>query len=402
MLEHLTITNFQSHKATAIDFDPRLTVLVGPSNNGKTAILRAIRWVLTNRPRGGSFIRNGADSATVCLDGVTREKGRKGGDGQYLVGGEALTALGGEVPQQIKDRFGMADINSSDQLAQHFLVLDAPGQIARVINEAVHLERAESAVKAADSETRSAKQDVKATQLSLEAAESALGALFYLQGVRCDLDAVIALEASLERSRGIVAAIRQVVGELAAVGKQIEAIRLPEGAAALVGVLLDRANKVKANRERFYTLEVLVHDTDAADRGIARLGNPAGDLLDLLVVEVMAVAQSKVGVVKGQIARILADLRQVDQALPKWPVRQVAEDAGKLMVTVEKWQAGVRAYNELYDLHEHLIGLRNDCKLVGRDLEKEHAIERNLLEELTECPTCGQELDETARKRVLS
>ena len=53
MLNSLKITNFQSHSNTEIDFDPRLTVLVGPSNNGKTAIIRAI--TVKSNPRVSPF-----------------------------------------------------------------------------------------------------------------------------------------------------------------------------------------------------------------------------------------------------------------------------------------------------------------------------------------------------------
>jgi len=55
----------------------------------------------------------------------------------------------------------------------------------------------------------------------------------------------------------------------------------------------------------------------------------------------------------------------------------------------------------LYDTHEHLIDLRNSCKLDARGLGKDRAEERELMEGLTECPTCGQELDEDARRKVL-
>jgi DNA repair exonuclease SbcCD ATPase subunit len=63
----LIIKNFQSHIHTELDFDPGLNVFVGPSDSGKSAILRALRWVLFNSPRGTEHIRIGANICEVEL-----------------------------------------------------------------------------------------------------------------------------------------------------------------------------------------------------------------------------------------------------------------------------------------------------------------------------------------------
>lgn len=43
----LRIQNFQAHKDTTIEFD-RITTIVGPSDTGKSAVLRAFKWVEKN------------------------------------------------------------------------------------------------------------------------------------------------------------------------------------------------------------------------------------------------------------------------------------------------------------------------------------------------------------------
>ena len=52
MIVSVDIVNFQSHPNTHIDFTEGLNVLVGSSRSGKSAIRRAIMWVITNRPSG--------------------------------------------------------------------------------------------------------------------------------------------------------------------------------------------------------------------------------------------------------------------------------------------------------------------------------------------------------------
>ncbi|MDI6601612.1 MAG: AAA family ATPase [Thermoanaerobacteraceae bacterium] len=81
-LKNLTIENFQSHERTSIDFDDSFTVIVGASDQGKSAIIRALKWVLFNEPQGEEFIRAGASEVRVALtlsDGtiIIRERGRK-------------------------------------------------------------------------------------------------------------------------------------------------------------------------------------------------------------------------------------------------------------------------------------------------------------------------------------
>ena len=65
MIQSIRLINFQSHKDSFIEFSPNDTVLIGTSNSGKTAVLRALDWILKNRPLGTSFIRHGASECVV-------------------------------------------------------------------------------------------------------------------------------------------------------------------------------------------------------------------------------------------------------------------------------------------------------------------------------------------------
>lgn len=84
----LIIENFQSHVYTEIDFVPGLNVFVGPSDSGKSSILRALRWVLFNQPRGTDFIRKGAKTCRVRLvleDGTEIIRVRGKSENRYIL-----------------------------------------------------------------------------------------------------------------------------------------------------------------------------------------------------------------------------------------------------------------------------------------------------------------------------
>ena len=50
MFTRLEIKNFQSHKNTTIDFDKNINSICGETDNGKSAVIRAIKWIVENRP----------------------------------------------------------------------------------------------------------------------------------------------------------------------------------------------------------------------------------------------------------------------------------------------------------------------------------------------------------------
>lgn len=75
----VVLENFQSHEHTELNFTDGLNIIVGESNNGKTAVLRGIMWAITNQPLGTDFIMAGKDSCSVTIyydDGTSIKRGR--------------------------------------------------------------------------------------------------------------------------------------------------------------------------------------------------------------------------------------------------------------------------------------------------------------------------------------
>ncbi|MBA4603727.1 AAA family ATPase [Thermoactinomyces mirandus] len=105
----LVIDNFQSHKHTEIELTDGLNVFVGPSDSGKSAILRALKWVLFNIPRGTDFIRTGTRECRVCLilnDGTEVTRIRSSSVNRYVLrtadGNEQIfEGFGNTVPEEI-------------------------------------------------------------------------------------------------------------------------------------------------------------------------------------------------------------------------------------------------------------------------------------------------------------
>lgn len=143
-IKKVILKNFQSHKHTVIEFDNRLNVIVGPSDSGKTAILRGIRWVLYNEPTGDYFVREGEKESSVTIvfnNGIKVIRTRSKSKNTYTLydskGKETVfEGFGTTVPEEIidateihkilLDRDVAKSINLSDQLEGAFLLSERP------------------------------------------------------------------------------------------------------------------------------------------------------------------------------------------------------------------------------------------------------------------------------------
>ena len=73
MIQKLNIQNFQSHKDTKLEFHPGVNVIIGQSDSGKTAIIRALRWLIWNRPGGDDFRSDWGGGTVVKIKIDARE-----------------------------------------------------------------------------------------------------------------------------------------------------------------------------------------------------------------------------------------------------------------------------------------------------------------------------------------
>ncbi|SHJ45858.1 ATP-binding protein [Desulfofundulus thermosubterraneus] len=148
-IDKLTIENFQSHRHTEIKLSPGVTVLVGESDAGKSAVIRALRWLFLNEPRGSGFVRQGASGCRVAVrysDGTGVERRKDGGRNVYTVtraGGpeDVYEGFGASVPDEVANVTGVRRIdaggasfapNVAGQLDPPFL-LGEPGSVGAAL-----------------------------------------------------------------------------------------------------------------------------------------------------------------------------------------------------------------------------------------------------------------------------
>lgn len=148
MLERLQIKNFQKHKLLRLTFaGPGVTTITGDNDQGKSTILRALKWVCQNRPNKESVRRRDENDAivpedcvvTLWVDGhkITRLRGDD--DNLYALDGAEYKALGREVPEDISNLLNLGSANFQMQLDAPFWFTESGGKISEALNAVVNL-----------------------------------------------------------------------------------------------------------------------------------------------------------------------------------------------------------------------------------------------------------------------
>lgn len=157
MIESVSLKNFQCHKKLVLKLSPTLTCLVGKTRAGKSAALRGLKWLATNRPSGSSFLRHGTKSVTVqiIIDEKTLTR-RKGDSNTYEIDDKELAAIGQGVPDEVTSLLNVDSRNFQGQHDAPFWLSLSPGEVSRELNQVVNLELMDRCLSNITSEVRSA------------------------------------------------------------------------------------------------------------------------------------------------------------------------------------------------------------------------------------------------------
>lgn len=178
------IQGFQSHLDSTFTLSPGLNVITGPSDAGKTAIIRALRWFAFNEPQGEAFIhaiRNNAgeltqaaDRATVSVEfdnGVEITKTRRKGKTVYTHNGYPDVWEKAELPLEIKEVLGLDKqrygdnfdtcLNFAYQLDPPFLLSETGSTGAKVLGKLAGTEVVDKAIGVIVKQTHQTRETIR-------------------------------------------------------------------------------------------------------------------------------------------------------------------------------------------------------------------------------------------------
>ncbi len=177
MIKSLEIQNFLSHKKTILEFSSGVNIIVGPTDSGKSAIIKALKWVITNRPLGDSIRSHwgGLTFASIEFNEGKVQRVRGDRDNAYKTNVEGnvieFNAIKGEVPQEVGQILDLDDLNIQTQFAPHFLLSQSSGEVAQYFNKVAHLDKIDTA-------SQNIRKWLKGIQQTIEFRESELEGFF--------------------------------------------------------------------------------------------------------------------------------------------------------------------------------------------------------------------------------
>lgn len=181
-IQEVTIEGYQSHVHSTFRLSPGLTVITGPSDAGKTAIIRALRWFAFNEPTGEAFlhtIRNPDGTVKEAVDqvkvsvtfdnGVTVTKIRRKGKTTYTHSLFPTAWEKAEIPPEIKETLGLVKqqygdfetcLNFAFQLDAPFMLSESASVGAKVLGKLAGTEIVDKSISEVNKKTHQTRTDI--------------------------------------------------------------------------------------------------------------------------------------------------------------------------------------------------------------------------------------------------
>lgn len=265
MLERIEIRNFQSHKATNFDLSPMVNTMQGNSDCGKSAVLRALNWLIFN-PAGDYFVSDWAKKGkkisapcevTVFVDGHKITRRRDSDFNGYILDDQVFEATRNSVPDQILKVLGLGEVNLQKQLDAPFLLSMSPGDVSRYVNSLVNLSRIDIWTTGINGRTRKLMQEVESCEQRVTAARIEVESYSWVPALEELSEEISALEISkseisdnLEKLKSSISSHDSEVEKLLALPDVDKALELLNSASALNTKQLELSAEINSLSEQ--------------------------------------------------------------------------------------------------------------------------------------------------------
>lgn len=428
-IKRLVVDNFQSHQHTEVEFGAGLNAIVGPSDHGKSALVRALRWVLYNEPRGTSFIRVGAKVCQVRVefdDGtvVTRLRSTTGKN-QYLLelpGRDKLVfeGFGSDIPAEISQATGVrkvqidehtrVELNLGAQLDGPFLLSENGAIRAKVIGQLGGVHLLDWAQRSVNTELRRLRDEESRIQERMEQLSAALKAYEHLPE----------LQEQIAQIGGLIQQAGEIEGraaELSALQRewQENSSALAETARVLVGLdgvaeAGERLQKLEECARGYREMEQLQQEISQVDARIGRVMAVITSTEQVPAAVEHLVRAAELCKRWSELSKAACELDQVAALLDRISLiagsTQQLGEAEQYFAGVEEASRLLASCSELLrEWQDHQRAYQGVCLAAERyqqEIQQQLQNFRKILLKLGRCPVCLGELDQEAIKRVLA
>jgi len=293
MINQLKLINIQSHKKTILDFHPGLNVIVGPTDSGKSAVIRALRWLAWNRPLGDDIRSDwgGKSKVSVTLDSGEIISKIKDDSQMYKHSAfeNPFKAFGTDVPEEIQKSLNLNIVNLQMQLDPTFLLSMSEGEIAKYFNKIANLEKIDRGISYTNSGITRLNTSIKNKTEDLEKAEAKLSQFENLPKLEIELEVLEEMETRIENKQKTISSLESLINKIDEINQEIEEVSAILSFEDEVNTLIEMHGGIKKQIESVLTLENLISDISEIDDEIAVnffLISAEPDILNLISIKV--------------------------------------------------------------------------------------------------------------------
>lgn len=196
MIKLVELKNFQSHAHSVLEFHKGMNVIIGQSDSGKTAIIRALRFAIFNKPNGDSFRSNwgGDTSVSIITNGHMIRRNKTNAVNSYCLDETEFKAFGTDVPEEIVKALNMDDTNVQQQLDAPFLLSETPGNVALHFNKVARLDKIDKGLTNVQREINTINKELDHAEKELKLKRTELESFAYLPEMEKDINELTELE----------------------------------------------------------------------------------------------------------------------------------------------------------------------------------------------------------------
>lgn len=176
MIEQLKATNLQKHTDITLNFIEGVNVITGPTDSGKTAIFRGLKWVLMNEGDSSKLVKHGTQRCTVSvtIDGNTVERSYSASSNTYKLNDNLYKSFRTSVPADIAALVNMDAISVQDRRALPFMVYYKGSETAEQFSTMLDLNEIQTVTANTNRYVKKVAEAVEQAKINIDKAQTTL------------------------------------------------------------------------------------------------------------------------------------------------------------------------------------------------------------------------------------
>ncbi len=217
MLKSLKVCNIESWKKAEIFFDKGANTLIGKSNHGKSALLRAMFLIFFNRPLGDGMMSWWADNwyAKATFDDSEIKRLKNKTHNGYTDLKTEYFAIGSKVPPEILKQLRInKEINIQTQADPVFLLASSPQEIAEHWNKVARLDKIDTSIQSASLDLKRTTREEKENKAKIATKKEQLKIYEPLNQIEILLTGAQEIETNIGNTKHLIENLKQRCTEI--------------------------------------------------------------------------------------------------------------------------------------------------------------------------------------------